>query len=747
MSVAATAQQSVKDTLQTAFQPVAFYLQRPIRLFREYDTDNFRPDLVAGLTVAVILLPQAIAFTLIAELPPEMGLYAAIMGGLAGALWGSSDQMHTGPANAISLLVLSTLAATAVPGSAAYVVAAGLMTLMVGVLQLVMGLARLGILVNFVSHSVIVGFASGAAVLIGVKQLEPLLGLSLPRSDILHTVVGVASNVPAAHIPSVVLGVGTIVLILVLNRVNPKLPGALISMVVASVVVAILGPETLGVATIGQLPSGFPPIAELPVFDLDLIAQLSTGALAVGAIGLVEAAAIARSISSQTGQRLDSNQEFVGQGMSNLFAGLFTGYAVAGSFSRSAVNVSSGARTPMAAIISCVFVLLATLTLGSFTRFLPQTALAGLLILTAIRMIDREEMARIMRGARGDAVIMIVTFLGTLFLSIEFAVLAGILLSFALYIIRTSMPRVQAVVPDDAFRHFLYQPDKPECPQLGIVEILGDLYFGAVNHVEEFILEHAANHPEQRFLIMRMHNVNHCDFSGIHMLETVVRAYRDDGGDVFMVRVSHRVREIMKATGFEEFLGQDHFVDEDQVISRVFHHVLDPAVCIYECPVRVFKECQNLPKQVDVVDIPRLSDVPQGKISYVSAQQLWQQLRNGQTQRPQVVDVRERREYRRGHIAEAESVPLPKLMDPQVKFQTERPIVMVCQSGRRSRRAAYALQRIGCNNVYVLEGGMQAWEAADLLSAVEYDYGNGEEQNNRQRVEVTRKREEQLLDK
>ncbi|MCB8922715.1 MAG: STAS domain-containing protein [Ardenticatenaceae bacterium] len=446
------------------------------------------------------------------------------------------------------------------------------------------------------------------------------------------------------------------------------------------------------------------------------MSKISAGALAVGAIGLVQTVAIARSLAAQTGQRLDSNQGFVGQGMANIASGLFSGYAVAASFSITAVNYKSGAKTPVSAVFSGVFLLIAMIILAPLAAYLPRAALSGVLILTAVGMVDREEISRIWHGTRGDAVIMVVTLVGTLFLAIEFAVLTGILLSFALYIMRTSVPRVHAVIPDPEFRHFSYQPDREPCPQLSIIDIMGDLYFGAVNHVEESILEIAEQNPGQQYLIIRMTHVNHIDFSGIHMLENVVRSYRDRGGDVFLVRVDHRIRRVMESTSFDQHLGFDHFPDEDEIISHIFHHVLDPAICIYECPVRIFKECQNLPKRVDLPHIPHLTDIPSTSVMEITPQKLWEQMHSDQV--PLVVDVREPREYRQKHIPQAVTIPLPKLLADDVKFPPDRQIVLVCRSGRRSRRAAYALQQIGCMNVLILRGGLVAWEAAGMLEAI-----------------------------
>lgn len=708
-----------KINLAETFEPAVKYLQRPLHLIRGYQKDNLRVDLLAGVTVAVVLLPQAIAFALIAELPPQMGLYTAIVAGIIGALWGSSDQMFTGPANAISLLVLSTLSGAFEPGSGEFIMAAGLLAVMAGIFQIVIGMARLGFLVNFVSHSVIIGFASGAGVLIAVKQLDAFLGIDSAGGGLLPSIAYVAQHLNLTNLPTAEIGVLTVALLLLIRRFRPGWPAPLISMIVASLVVFVFGLDEQGVAVIGQIPSGLPPLQSPPLLNLELVSRLSTGALAVGAIGLVQVTAITRSISAQTGQRLDSNQEFVGQGLANVAAGFFGGYNCAGSFSVTAVNYKAGARSPVAAISASLFVLLAMLLLGPLTAYLPRAALSGTLIVTAYGMIDRAEIVRIWRSRGSDAVIMLVTLFGTLFLAIEFAVLLGILLSLALYILRTSTPRVQAVLPDESYSHFIYRPDKDPCVQLGIIEILGDLYFGAVNYVEEFILNHATQHPDQRFLLIRMHRVNHCDFSGVHMLENIVRNYRDRGGDVFLVRVNYRVKQQFRATGFFSYLGEDNLLDQDEAVRFMFYHVLDPAVCIYECPVRAFRECQNLPKQTDIEGIPIWEDVPAESVIEIAPDALWQQLRNENGERPFVVDVREPREYRRNHIAQARSVPLSLILSNTVKLPNDRQIVLVCQSSRRSRRAASALQSIGCMNVAVLEGGMLGWQAAGLLQAVD----------------------------
>jgi SulP family sulfate permease len=275
------------------------------------------------------------------------------------------------------------------------------------------------------------------------------------------------------------------------------------------------------------------------------------------------------------------------------------------------------------------------------------------------------------------------------------------------------------VLPDKHFKHFLYQPEKPSCPQLAVIDILGDLYFGAVNHVEETILRHLEEHPDQNFLLIRMHNVNHCDFSGIHMLENVVKVCRDRSGDVYMVRVSYQVSGLMDSTGFSEFLGRDHYLSEEEAIGYLFHHVLDPATCIYECPYRAFKECQNLPKHF----YPQAISFYESKaldrpFAMIDPHQLREMMTKG-IEKPLIYDVREPREFKKGRIPQASLKPLPALLSDLSAIPDDQLVIFVCRSGRRSRLAAHVLEERGCKQVMILKGGMLAWESEGLLAAID----------------------------
>ncbi len=717
------------------------FFARPAAILRAYrPATDLRPDLLAGLTVALVIVPQAIAYALIAELPPQTGLYAAIAGAIVGALWGSSNHLQTGPTNAASLLVLSVLLPLAAPGTPEYLAAAALLTLMVGVFRAGMGLARLGMLVNFVSDSVIVGFTAGAGALIGVNQLRHLLRLPFPSDpDLVDTIADTLRTLGQTHWPSLLLGLITLGIVWGFQWINRTrrsgqlpLPGPLIALVAASGLGVLMELSGWSVKVIGAIPRTLPPLAHIPLTDLRLIGDLSTGALAISAIGLVEAMSIARSLAGQTRQRLDSNQEFVGQGLANIASALFSGYTCSGSFTRSAVNFKAGGRTPLASAFSGGFTLLAMLVFAPLAAYIPMSALAGVLIITAIGLIDRREMARIWASAGSDRIIMVVTLLATLFLPLQFAVLTGIMMSLAYYVLKTSTPRVRTVLPDERFEHLTHQPDKPACPQLGIIEILGDLYFGAVHHVEEYIERNLTENPSQRFLLLRMQSVEQIDISGIHALENVLRMYRERGGDLFLTRVRAPVAVVMRASGFEHRLGADHFLPQDGAVSHLFYRELDPALCIYECPVRAFRECQNLPKSplageqdAAALRLPPVSKEVEAALVFLGPEAVWDALHTPVP--PLVVDVREAREFRRGHVPGARPRPLSELLielnhndlaglpsaDP------ERLIVFVCRGGRRSSRVAALLLARGAHHIAVLRGGMLAWEAAKLLEAVD----------------------------
>ncbi|MDF1513610.1 MAG: SulP family inorganic anion transporter [Anaerolineae bacterium] len=694
-------------------------LIRPVGIFKAYQIANLRPDLIAGLTVAVVALPQAMAYALIAELPPETGLYATIVGAVIGTLWGSSHHLQTGATNTASLLVLSALLAVATPGTPDYLVTAGVMAVLIGIFKIIMAFARLGVIVNFVSDAVVTGFTAGAGILIGINQLRHLLRLPIPSyPNLWGTIPAVLDTIPQTHITSLLIGAGTIIIIIVLPKISNKLPAPLLAMITAAALVGIMGLDTHGVKVVGQLPRGLPPLVKLPVFNLQLVSKLIGGSLAVAAIGLIEPISIGRSISTRSGQRLDSNQEFFGQGLANIFSGFFSGYAVSGSFTRSAINYEAGAETGISSLFSSLFVLLSMILFAPYAAYVPQAALAGVLMVTAYSLVDTKEIAHIWSSSVNDRIIMAISFVATLVLPLEHAVLTGIAYSLFAYLRRTSEPRVRVVLPSDDFRYFTPRPTMPSCHQLGVMEILGDLYFGAVSHIEEKIQENLSSNPAQRYLLLRMYTVENCDISGIHTLESIVKLYHERGGDVFFVHVQRQIRELMESSGFADMVGADHFLDPDEAINFLFYKVINPAICIYECPVKVFEYCQNLPKRLDLACPDTTWVGSDSNVPHISPNDLWQQMHTMHP--PTIIDVREPREYKNGHIPNVIRSDFADILEKGLEnIPRDRKVVVVCQGGRRSWWVARRLGELGYAHVSVLEGGMLSWEHHQLLQAVE----------------------------
>ena len=564
---------------------------------RRYRRPHFQADLFAGLTVAVVALPQSMAYALIAGLPVQYGLYASIVPTLAACLWGSSAHLITGPTTAVSLVVFSALKSLAPPGSPAFIELAFWLAGFAGLIQMVMGAARLGNLLDFVSRSVLLGFTAGAAVLIAFKQLPGLFGLTVPKGGhFVTTLWHLLGNLHQSHLITLALGVITLAVILILKKIRPAWPGTLIALVLVGLLVYLFRLDSKGVSVVGAVPRNLPPF-HLPSWDaVDHLGQLASGALAIALLGLVEAVSIAKSIADQTRQRLNINREFVGQGLANLSAAFFSGYPVSGSFTRSAVNFRSGARTPLSGVLSGLAVAATVMTAAPLAGVLPLAGLAGVLIVVAYDMVHWEDIKRTIRATRGDAAVLVVTLLSTLLLNIEFAIYVGVLLSIGLHLAKTSRPQIYEEIPD-----FLTGKMKPaalgdRCPQMAIVYIEGSIFFGSSAFVQDDLLRRLRNHPDTINLLIRMHRVNTLDASGVHVLELLLEEVRRRGGDLYLAGVNHRVFEVFRDSGFLRELGERHLRDTTgSAVRSAMRETFCPAVCA-ACDRVIFQECPELKK-------------------------------------------------------------------------------------------------------------------------------------------------------
>jgi sulfate permease, SulP family len=559
------------------------------------DRTTLRNDLLAGLTGAVIVLPQGVAFAMIAGMPPEYGLYTAIVTPIVAALFGSSRHLISGPTTAISIVVFSTLSGFAEPGSAEFIRLALTLTFLAGVYQLALGLARMGALVNFISHSVVVGFTAGAAILIATSQLKHYLGVKVPSGEsFLHTWMEIIHKLPDINWYVATVATVTLAAAIVFKLYRPRWPGMLLAMILGSVLSLALGGQEHGVRLVGSLPSHLPPLST-PDFSLATIKQLAGGALAIAMLGLIEAVSIGRSIATRSHQRIDGNQEFLGQGLSNMVGSFFSAYAGSGSFTRSGINYQAGAKTPMAAIFAALSLAAILLLIAPLTAYLPIAAMAGIILLVAYNLIDFHHIKLILKTTRSDAVVLVVTFLATLFVELEFAIYVGVILSLVLYLNRTARPRIYTVAPDPATpKHQMGTgPDLPQCPQVRIVRIDGSLFFGAVNHVAETLHRFDQQDPERRHVLIIASGINFIDVAGAEMLAVEAKKRRALGGGLYLCKVKEGVCEPFKRGGYIDDIGRENIFDtKAEAIAAIFQQ-LDRERC-RTCDKRIFRECATV---------------------------------------------------------------------------------------------------------------------------------------------------------
>ena len=562
------------------------------------DRETAKADLAAGLTGALIVLPQGVAFATIAGLPPEFGLYAAMVPAIVAALFGSSWHLVTGPTTAISIAVFASVSPLAEAGSARYISLVLTLTFLTGLFQLLMGLARMGGLVNFISHTVVIGFTAGAAVLIAVSQVKHFLGLDMERGLHVHEILQqVVLQFDRINPYAAAVGVSTLVAGVLVRRFAPRLY-MIVAMVLGGLVALLLnryagGEGATGIETVGALSASLPPLS-LPDLSPDALGQVVFPALIVTMLALTEAVSISRAIAVKSGQHIDPNQEFVGQGLSNLIGCFFSSYASSGSFNRSGVNYAVGARTPLAAILASLFLLMILLVVAPLAAYLPTAAMAAILFLVAYGLIDFTHIRSILRTSRPETAVMLVTFFGTL-LDLEKGIFVGIILSLALYLYRTSRPGMASVVPDPepGSYYFVSAEGRPECPQYKMIRIHGSIFFGAVSHVQQALKKIDEQHPDQKHVLLIARGMNFIDVAGAEMLAQEAARRRRIGGGLYFYRLQDNVRELLTRGDYLDEIGEDHiFPTKSHPIDSIYPK-LDSEIC-RNCEARIFPQCHVL---------------------------------------------------------------------------------------------------------------------------------------------------------
>lgn len=560
--------------------------------------ETAKADLGAAITGAFIVIPQAIAFATIAGLPPEYGFYSALIVPVVAALFGSSWHMISGPTTAISVLVFSTISARYTPGSAEFIQATITLTLLTGLFQLLFGALRLGALTRFVSPSVMTGFTAGAAITIALSQLDTALGVNLTEVNnagwILGDVQQVLSEINAF---SVVLTLFTFLFALSVQSLKPHWPAYLLALVLATVSAHLMQASAFGVTFISPVPSVIPPPG-IPPFSLDMVRELAQGSLAIALVGLLEAVAIGRSLSLRSGQLINVNQEILGQGLSNIVGSFFSAYASSGSFTRSGVNYEAGARTPLAAIIGSFVLLLILFFGGAMISEIPRPAIAGVILLVALRLIDLQDLRRVFATSRSSSAVVVVTFVSTVLVGLDFAIYAGVILSLGFFLRQSSRPYIAKLAPDPrseprAFKNALfYQLD--ECPQLAIVRIDGEVFFGATQSLNEQLGELASVFPQQKHLLVLLKGVSQIDLSGGDLIVREARRRRSLGGALYLTARDRQIRTSLEDYSVTEVLGVENLFSGKDAAIQVIVSRLEASVC-ETCDKRIFRECKYRP--------------------------------------------------------------------------------------------------------------------------------------------------------
>ncbi len=539
-----------------------------------YNRGDLASDGMAGLIVAIMLVPQGMAYALLAGLPPEVGLYASIVPLVFYGLLGSSRALAVGPVAIVSLMVATTLGEITEAGGAGYVGGAVLLAFLSGAILLAMGLARLGFLVNFLSHPVISGFSSAAALVIGFSQLKHLLGFEIPRSHLItETIAHAVTNLGQLNLVTAGIAVVSLVLLLAFrSRVAGWVKsaglsaavadavakaGPLVAVLVTTVAVWLLAlDQTAGVKIVADIPAGLPPLT-MPGFDLALIQQLLPAAALISVVGFLESVSVAKSLASKRRQKIDADQELIALGAANIGASFTGGYPVTGGFSRSLVNFTAGAVTPMASIITAGLIALTVLLFTPLLYFLPKATLAAIIILAVANLIDFKTLREAWIYNKADAASLIATFFAVLTLGIEMGILAGAGLSIALYLWRTSRPHMAEVGRVGETEHFrnVLRHEVQTDPRILAVRVDESLYFANTAQLEDALLSRVAERPEIDHLVLIMSAVNFIDASALETLETLIERLRDSGVTLHMAEVKGPVMDRLERVHFLETLG------------------------------------------------------------------------------------------------------------------------------------------------------------------------------------------------
>ncbi len=536
---------------------------------KQYTFELLKADAFAGVTVAIILTPQAMAYAILAGLPPIAGFYAALAGGVFASLWGSSPRLATGPVSIISFLVFSALVPLATPGTPEYIALAAALAVMSGAILLVLGLFRFGFIMRVIPHSVILGFATAAGIIIAVTQIPLLLGFTAERFEyMLPNALSIALNIAHMHGATVLLGVGSLVTLLIAKRFAPRLPAALVVLVLATAASYALDFRELGIAVVGSVPADLPSF-RIPDLQLDGWLSLLNKAWIIALVGFLESYAIARMMAATAHQRVDVDQELVGQGIANIAAGFMRGYPVSGSFSRTAVSVNAGAQTGMASVISAAILIASMFLIAPVFGYIPLAVLAAIVTSSVLDLIDLKKLISTYRASRMDGMVAMLTFVVALILKPEDAVAIGVVVALALFIRRIVWAKIRVLGIDREWNILqgVRTTDTVETfPGVLILRIETSAFYGNIDYIiriiDGLITEEESQGNEIHAIVLDCSSVAYLDLSGAETLREYFEALTEEGIDVCGIYVQRSVVERLERIDALQFFTVLHNIKE-----------------------------------------------------------------------------------------------------------------------------------------------------------------------------------------
>ncbi|SHH79884.1 SulP family inorganic anion transporter [Virgibacillus chiguensis] len=538
-----------------------------------YNRSDFSGDLSAGLIVAIMLIPQGMAYAMLAGLDPVIGLYASTIPLIIYALFGTSRQLAVGPVAMVSLLVLSGVSTLAEPGSSEYVSLVLLLMLMVGLIQLLLGVLKLGFLVNFLSHAVISGFTSAAAIIIGLSQLKDLTGVTYEsgKSEVFLLIGEAVKRISEINPITITIGIGSIVLLILFKKYVKKIPGPIVVVTISILAVYVFNLYEDGVSIVGQVPKGLPAFS-FPTFTMDSIVALLPIAFTITFVGFMESIAMAKAIAAKEKYKVNANQELIGLGLANVGGSFFSAYPVTGGFSRSAVNYQAGARTPLASIITAVLIMLTLLFFTDLFYYLPKAVLAAIIMVAVYSLIDFHEAKNLFQLNRADGWTWILTFLATLVFGIQTGILIGIVFSLLVYVGKNAYPHIAElgfVESRGVYKNKQRYPDAMDDPEVIIFRVDADLFFANMSFVEDKLCNRLAEKPDTKYIIMDFSGVNSMDAVSIHSLEEMMQTCKQHTQFLF-AGIKGPVMDVLeKANWNKKYHQLIHYITIEEAVKAI----------------------------------------------------------------------------------------------------------------------------------------------------------------------------------